>query len=671
MNIQQNSTITMPNWKKNHDENRKKVCAVCFDKNKTVRPISDDQENIIQSTIPGFRLTSKRFPSAICTTCRIYIIKYRESFTNHVKVFDYQKHRFAYERGGVECSCVICSVARLKLNKRNIYSTKNDKSTLLDESKLCMKCFTTIGRGKPHNCAAATRRRNLKIIAENEGLEVSGKVRNTRVTLDDMIRIRARLNLSMNEVKILSYELRHCNKNYNRAAVEPNLMNQMQKSSHRLDSYFKSEIDSGKVYIYCLDVCSLVNHIIHLRNNDVNDVHIKIGMDSGAGTFKITLNIVLKENSQDRRLDRFKNSGVKKLIVLSVCTSTKEDYASAKKMWTMSNLDALLNNFQCTVHADLKLIMIITGLMSCSSKCPCPYCDTSDINEKDTSRTVENITQNNAAWLKSGASKKTQSTSKYKCCTNTPVFDISDKKTEIINICPPPELHLLLGAVNRIYNDLKKNHPTTAKEFVARLGFSKCSQFGFNGKQSRKMCKKYSILCNVISDHTANGTYIENMDTDTGANDDSEEDLSEDEDEIEDSDDDDALGNDDTMEPTPNEITSSNKYVNALRSLDKVVHSCFGNMLAVHEFEGNIREFSLAYLQLNIKHTVKTHIITQHVINFCNSKNKSLGFYSEQSSESVHYDFASHWELYKIDSANSMLEKNLLRAVCSYNTDHI
>lgn len=254
----------MPNYKKSHEENRKKVCVICFDKNKSVRPVTANQENVIQSTILGYRRSSMNFPSGICNTCRVYICKYGEGYTEHVSVFDYQKNRVIFKRSdGPNCFCIICLVARLTLHEPNIYLTKNSPPGRTSiSSKFCMKCFSTIRRGISHDCTLGKRKKNLKIIADNEGLCLSRVTNTTRVTTEDMIRIRTRLNLSMNGVKILSYELRHCNDTYSRSLVEPNILNQMAENSHNLDNYFTSKIKSGIVYIYCTDICSLVNYIV-------------------------------------------------------------------------------------------------------------------------------------------------------------------------------------------------------------------------------------------------------------------------------------------------------------------------------------------------------------------------------------------------------------------------
>ena len=50
-------------------------------------------------------------------------------------------------------------------------------------------------------------------------------------------------------------------------------------------------------------------------------------------------------------------------------------------------------------------------------------------------------------------------------------------------------------------------------------------------------------------------------------------------------------------------------------------------------------------MDLGINISLKVHILTEHVTEFCKNHNNSLGLYSEQALESSHYDFLRNcWE---------------------------
>ena len=115
------------------------------------------------------------------------------------------------------------------------------------------------------------------------------------------------------------------------------------------------------------------------------------------------------------------------------------------------------------------------------------------------------------------------------------------------------------------------------------------------------------------------------------------------------------------------------KYVHALRCLHSVVLSCFGMELKP-EYEANIIQFKEVYFELGISITPKVHILIEHVAEFCSKHSRSLGWYSEQASESCHYDFLRNfWEKrgYKRSIGHPNYAKNLLDAVIAYSSIHI
>lgn len=379
---------------KTHNEHRKALCVVCFNKSKNLRPINIDLEDLIKTVIPQYRPSSKNFPSSICTSCRVNL-----SDKDLLTPFDYKKN-LIQSTGTEPCSCLICSVGRQTIQK-NTYGTKKVPCKVL--KKHCLKCFSEIARGKSHICTPATRKRNLKLIAEAEGLKFSkGKNQKFVVTQEDMIRIKNRMNLSTNQIKILAYDLRRCNKSYNRTAVEPNVLENLHHASHVLDNYFtcvQERINDGSEsvsIIYCSDALRFIEFV--KKERKILNAHIKIGMDSGGGNFKITICLIDKDKEHNKREP--KSSGVNKLFIIGLSTDTKEEYDRVKRIWDLLKLNDVLKNYECSLQCDLKLMNIIIGIMSCSSKCPCPYCDTSDLDVPGTCRTLSNINENFKSWIR-------------------------------------------------------------------------------------------------------------------------------------------------------------------------------------------------------------------------------------------------------------------------------
>ena len=91
------------------------------------------------------------------------------------------------------------------------------------------------------------------------------------------------------------------------------------------------------------------------------------------------------------------------------------------------------------------------------------------------------------------------------------------------------------------------------------------------------------------------------------------------------------------------------KYVHVFESFKNVIEACYGKHL--HEnYVDLINTFKCNYLNAGINVTPKVHAVFHHIKEFCQFSQSSLGPYSEQASEAVHYDFQQTWKNYKIKS---------------------
>lgn len=103
-------------------------------------------------------------------------------------------------------------------------------------------------------------------------------------------------------------------------------------------------------------------------------------MDGGGGSFKVTM-CIINNDERAKRVHLLKESGVKNLFIIGLSTDSKDDIDRVKSLWDFINANTVLSRYNTTIQSDLKLINIIIGLMSNSSRCPCPYCDTDDLNK--------------------------------------------------------------------------------------------------------------------------------------------------------------------------------------------------------------------------------------------------------------------------------------------------
>ena len=81
----------------------------------------------------------------------------------------------------------------------------------------------------------------------------------------------------------------------------------------------------------------------------------------------------------------FKNSGVKKVLILAIVPDIPENYWNLKKLWIESGIHRIKQKF--VIATDLKLCNILLGLMSQSSLHPCCWCDTDKHNLKECGET--------------------------------------------------------------------------------------------------------------------------------------------------------------------------------------------------------------------------------------------------------------------------------------------
>ena len=144
------------------------------------------------------------------------------------------------------------------------------------------------------------------------------------------------------------------------------------------------EIEVKKV-CYCKDISGFTEYVKEERDIE-GDIDIKIGIDGGGGSFKVTKNAIEKKqqnaNADDlksppkkrtakHQKKRYKDSGVKKLFIICIVEGILETYDNVKTILNLVKIDKI----DFVIATDLKLANILLGLSSHSSKFRCPYCN--------------------------------------------------------------------------------------------------------------------------------------------------------------------------------------------------------------------------------------------------------------------------------------------------------
>ena len=462
-----------------------------------------------------------------------------------------------------------------------------------------------------------------------------------KMTAEDFHKIQSDLHLSKNQTKTLGKHIRSAFGT--RKVKEPFIRETLQLKAHELDSYFLYEIRDFDVVsstkwptasvvpvIYCCDVSTLTDHIASHGNFPENNFESIIGIDSGGGFLKICLTVRLSSSSSDHRDSMtptrsklsegvapksLKDTSVSKWFILAIVPEAQESYRNVLILWNLLKFTTPEILPPYTFCMDLKLANIVVGLMSHSCLHPCTWCDSRKDNLfcQGNLRTLGSIRAQYWQFVESerGSAKAKD----YGNCVHAPMFKYSDN-TRVLDILPPPELHLMLGTVNFLYSNLEKKWPEVI-EWPSSLNIEKEAMHGgtFAGNGCRKLLSHIDKLERIVPD--------EHKD-----------------------------------------------FVAAFRSFNDVVVGCFGQCLR-DDYKDRISTFRENFEVLRLRPTPKIHSIFFHVSEFCDLKQSGLGTWSEQAFESVHSDFDKHWKRYKVPQSHERFNDRLLRTVQEYNSSHL
>lgn len=290
-------------------------------------------------------------------------------------------------------------------------------------------------------------------------------------------------------------------------AVQTGMKKEMTENNHRLDSFFRIKlidfvkIDKGVIVektpryaVLCSDVDSFIDYLKSGRDYDDNDnVLVKIGIDGGGGFLKVCLNIFQLDRSPEHA-QYFKDTSVKRIFIIAIAPLVQENYHNLQKLWISLNLHKIKSDF--VIATDLKLCNILIGIMPHGSTYPCCWCTapSSDMISQGSERTVKSLKNDFWKWQDEGGIK-----SKAKLHHNTVhpslVSHGRDKDTKVIEVIPPPELHLLTGPVSTIYKAMTAEWKDSDKWLKA----SNIQQDGlhggtFTGNSARALLNKVDVL---------------------------------------------------------------------------------------------------------------------------------------------------------------------------------
>ena len=653
-----------------HDECRRKVCVVCSKKAK--RNLTKTEINFVKAHVDAeFSKERPDYPCGICVTCQIAVnkkIKNQEVKVTVNQLYKSRPPRLLLRSQGLNCQCCICEIAKsngivIANSKKKRGRPKSKEQPVETTIKVCSLCLQSVYPGCRHKCSNRNYRRkkvhnmeelltpttserlasrtitrcsdDMKLSTLGPSMKpiVNEPVKKRLFSVDDMCLIRKDNHLSSAQTITLIEDL-------NRAAghkvVETYAKTKMHVRNHRLDAFFehmmiqftrkikgtKNSEQFDQHVIVVTDISSFISEVVKVRELERHHCLVKIGMDGGGGFLKIcasVFNLMIRDNPQSMKTlaKKFSDTGAKKILIIAIAPETPENFFNMEKIWVAAGLNSLSWDYStCTIASDLKLLNILLGLMSHSSMHPCWWCDVDKyhLHEKGVQRTIGSLNQLYREFRDAFVPE-----SKAKDFGNVvyPPLIKGDPETPVIYAIPPPELHLMLGPVNQIYDELS-NVWTDSNKWLQACHVKQTDYHGgkFEGNDCRKLLRKLDIL----------------------------------------------------RELCPQEYE---QFIETFAQFDEVVHSCYGNDL-LPGYEQNILSFKDEFLKLRISVTPKVHAVFYHIEEFCSITKMGLGPWSEQASESVHQEFSKCWNKYKIKNTDHPLYgEKLLEAVQMFNSQNL
>ena len=208
----------------------------------------------------------------------------------------------------------------------------------------------------------------------------------------------------------------------------------------------KKSVEFEKDVTFLKDTRGFVDRLIAERGMWAPDILKRISIDKGDNSLKFIINLIDKNWDPEITFTRTEKpgnlcSGVKQSIILAYVENVSEDYENIRLIMELLRVDEL----DYVVAADMKLLNVLLGLCGHGGKYACIYCEGEKGLEAGNPRTFSNLIHNYNAYVEAGSKPKLMQ--KFKNVINLPLIKVEcDQKVD--NAVPPPELHLMMGAVN-------------------------------------------------------------------------------------------------------------------------------------------------------------------------------------------------------------------------------
>ena len=319
----------------------------------------------------------------------------------------------------------------------------------------------------------------------------SARVATRQVSVGMIKELQIVLELSKNSTKKLCSTLR---KELGKKSVESNISEKLEAIEETLEEFYNVEkidmIDSKlnnipRDVLYVKSTSDFINEIVRQRGLDPTTAFVRISLDGGGGFLKVIVNVFDTEELDDSESNStiFKNSGVQRCQILSLVQDVPENNYNLRIVLEKLRLD------ECSycLAFDLKCANILFGLSGHGGKYACLWCEGECKDNCGELRTLGSLDEWHNKYVDDG--ERTSRMQFFKNVINKRLFYLDkDPNTLLQHLVPPPELHLLIGVVDKIGNIILELWPDfddwLQKHNIMKRGYQGS---GWNGNNANKI----------------------------------------------------------------------------------------------------------------------------------------------------------------------------------------
>ena len=372
--------------------------------------------------------------------------------------------------------------------------------------------------------------------------------------------------------------------------------------------------------VYVKNTTEFIKFITEEIGIDNLNVMVKTSTDGGQNFLKVIINVFDPKNHYSSS-EIYEDSGVKRCYILAIVELVSEDNSNLQKLLAPLKLEEV--NF--SLAFDLKCANSIFGLSNHSGKYACLYCEGECSLETEKLRTLGSIDLCYDQYVCD--ERKRLKMQEYKNVINPRLIYLQeDKETFLDHIVPPPELHIMMGVVDKLYTLLLCVWPAFQNwlktHYILMRGYH---GVGLDGNNANRFMSLLDFLERGVTITAAINILL---------------------------------------------------IINCLRKFSLVKSAVFGLELGT-DISVKIEDFKSSFFSLqlytkdifdyNLTVSWKIHILVCHILPFVEHNNISLGNYAEQCGEVVHHKFKKTWVNYKRTTGQKNYAEKLKSAVVNFN----